>query len=110
MASEPLDISLGIADENGPFPCLSVRSLPMAKLYSLSEAAGRLSLTVHAVRGAADRGTLRVERIGNMRVVTAEVVERYAREHKGRPPSGRSSMPGALVDDVRAEQLPDQLP
>lgn len=56
----------------------------MSKLYSLAEAAEQLGLTVHALRRAADRGVLRTERIGPLRVVTAEEVERYRREHKGK--------------------------
>lgn len=50
---------------------------------SLRQAAEELDITVHATRRAADRGTLLVEWIGGLRVVTTEEVERYRREHLG---------------------------
>jgi hypothetical protein len=60
-------------------------------LFTLVEAAAELGASVAAIRGAADRGTLRVDRVGRMRVVTRAEIERYRRNHLGRVgwPAGR---------------------
>jgi hypothetical protein len=56
----------------------------MAKnLYTLAEAAVELNASLAAVRKAADRGTLRTERVGPMRVVTSREIERYRARHLG---------------------------
>jgi excisionase family DNA binding protein len=51
---------------------------------SLNEAAKLLGRSPDYLRVAANRGSLRAQKIGRDWLVTAEEVERYASEHSGR--------------------------
>ena len=58
--------------------------------YTTEEAARELGLTPSSIRGAAKKGTIKVETIApRVRAITREEVERYRREHLGRNWDGR---------------------
>ena len=54
-------------------------------MLSLSEADAQLGVTAGMLRVQAARGVLRAEKVGPMWVVAEEEVERYRREHLGKP-------------------------
>jgi len=58
--------------------------------YTTEEAARELGLAPSSIRGAAKKGTIKVETIApRVRAITREEVERYRREHLGRNWDGR---------------------
>ena len=68
-------------------------------MLTLTEAAARLGLAASTLRHQVQAGRLRARLVGKTYVVTAREVERYRREHLGKPgrpshqpapPSGRS--------------------
>ncbi len=64
-------------------------------LLTLTEAAAQLGLAASTLRHQAQAGRLRARLFGKTYVVTADEVERYRREHLGRPgrPSHRAAPP-----------------
>jgi len=67
-------------------------------MLTLTEAAARLGLAASTLRHQAQAGRLRARLIGKTYVVTAREVERYRREHLGKPgrPSHRGAPPSTL--------------
>ncbi len=55
------------------------------QLLTLSQAAERLGLSRKTLWLQVDRGVLHATRIGSVWVVTESEMERYSREHKGKP-------------------------
>ncbi len=55
------------------------------EVLSLVDAGERLGVSAHTLRRSVLRGTLRGVKVGKTWLVTAEEVERYARENKGKP-------------------------
>lgn len=76
----------------------------MSETYiTLAEAAERLGLSANTLRLQANRGSLKVERIGKrLLVTTPDEVERYRRENLGKRRGGAASGPRAR------KQLRDQ--
>ena len=58
-------------------------------MLTLTEAAARLGLSASTLRHQVQSGRLRARMVGKTYLVTAREVERYRREHLGRP--GRPS-------------------
>ena len=67
-------------------------------MLTLSEAADQLGLAASTLRHQVHAGRLRARLIGKTYVVTAREVERYRREHLGKPgrPSHRRAPPADL--------------
>jgi excisionase family DNA binding protein len=54
-------------------------------LLTVTEAAERLGLSRSTVLNQIRAGAIRSERIGRLWVISEDEVERYGREHRGRP-------------------------
>jgi len=68
--------------------------------YTTGEAARELGVAPSTIRGAAMRGTLKVEVVApRMRVIMREEVERYRREHLGKNWDARRS---GVIDERNA--------
>ncbi len=73
--------------------------------YTTEEAARELGLAPSTIRGAAMKGTIKVETIApRVRAIMREEVERYRREHLGRNWSGRRV---GVVDEKNAAYYRD---
>ncbi len=66
-------------------------------MLTLAEAAARLGLSASTLRHQVQSGRLRARLIGKTYVVTPREVERYRRQHRGKPgrPSHRPAPPPA---------------
>ena len=66
-------------------------------LLTLTEAAAQLGLAASTLRHQAQAGRMRARLVGKTYVVTAGEVERYRREHLGKPgrPTHRPAPPSA---------------
>lgn len=81
------------------------------ELITLTEAAERSGLSLHAIRKAATRGRLRTQRLGPLHVTTPDDLARYSAEVEtwrdtGRQPRTRKPLPRSQRVQVE-EVLPE---